>query len=162
MAWTAPVNITPGEVGSSVKMNEQVFDNLRALRSMTQVSKSGATSGLITFDTEVVDDFANFTAPLSYVTAPWAGRFETQLYVEWSGATGTGTCDIWVQRFNSSDVLQETVAADTASVSAWTFRKTVSGVCVASADDRFKVTVTTSASGSAGTTFSRLTVRAAG
>lgn len=161
MAWTASASFTPGEVLTATKLNEQVVGNLQAVRDLVIVTKSGASSGLITFDTEVVDDF-DITLPSSYVEVPWAGRFSVTFYTAWTGATGTGSATITLQRFNSSDVLQENFATDSDSVSAWPFYRTVSGICVCDAADRIKATVTTSASGSAGSTANRLAVQACG
>lgn len=118
MAWTAPATWVTGEVVTAAKLNEQVRDNMSALRSAsvaqvgtvatTAITTSTWTS--ISFAFEVYDTDGIWTAGSPTRLAPTvAGFYRVSGSVNWaSDATLTGSREARISFNGASTLVQDT------------------------------------------------------
>jgi hypothetical protein len=167
MAWTSPKTWTVGEVLTAADMNEQVRDNMNALRQVDIQSASGFNPGGFAYATmasTVLDDLGGWAAGAgAYWTAPWAGRFEVTVMGVWTGATGSSNPGLLVaaERWDSGGVANiETIAmASTAYING---AIVVSGLGVFTAGQRLKIGASNAATGTAGVIALRSSIIARG
>lgn len=108
--WTAPRTYVAGEVVTATILNLDHRDNLLAITGSVRATRTTTQSTQpfdVSFDTEVVDDFAGWAIGVpTKLFVPGAGRFDVRWWLRTTGGTD-GWSAAWVKRFNSGDVLQE-------------------------------------------------------
>lgn len=160
MAFTDPRTWSAGEIPTATIFNTHVRDNFNALRRVALVRRVANIAGTaaevdIQWDTEDLDDFSAWTSGANTkLTAAEAGRYGATLQTFWASGTGTGSCIVKIKRYNSSDVLQETIAEfHQGFVNGST---NITGFCVMSAGDYLTASQNTGTTGTAGNITARM------